>query len=832
MKNQVNFLLQKAVDNFHVGNLDQTKTLLNNILKIHPKNFDALHLMGVVLGIKNQHKEALTYLTQALKINPNNNYVNFNLAKALSESGNDLEAIKYHEVAIKLSPNHPEAKLNFGKSLFQLKRYEEAINLYNQVLQLKADFVEAWVAKGASLRLLKRYEEALSHQHHAIQLRPDFAEAWLSKGITLHELKLHDEALSHLHQSIQLNPDFAEAWAGMGIIFRDLKRYDEALAHLDRAIQLKPDFAEAWSDMGITLHDMKRSIDAITCFDQAIQLKPDFAEAWSSKGNTLHDLKKLNEAIFHYDRSLTLKPNFAEAWFNKGNTLSILNRYNEALAHYNQAIRLKPSYAEAWANKGVILHELKRYDEAVIHYKEAIQLKPDFAEALSNYGITLKTTGNIELANQIYSKAIKLNPEYLPAYTNLLLNLNYLESLNSEPAIRQAKIFGLKVSEKSHPKFNNWKFSSKCETLKIGFVSGDFRAHSVGHFIEGLITNIDQTKFQIYAFPTFEKPDELTNRIRPFFKEWSPICGMSDFDAATLIHSKGIQILIDLSGHTAHNRLPVFSYKPAPIQVSWLGYPATTGLPEIDYVLGDAQALPTEYKNQFTEKIWHLPNTYLCFTPPKLNLTFSNFPFLENGFITFGSFNNLSKINTKVIETWSKILKSLPNSKLHLKTNQLSNTNIRAQIQEKFSINGVEASRLILNGAIESKEEHFKTYNNVDIALDTFPYPGVTTTAEAIWMGVPVISLKGNSFLSDTAKSILFNVNMIDYVANDIDDYINKAIELAKNTGHLNKLRVNLKHQTLKSPLFDAITFSENFGNTLMNMWRQYTESNTTLLHK
>ncbi len=829
MKNQVNFLLQKALDNFQTGNLSQTKVLLSNILKVHPKNFDALHLMGVVLGIENQHEDALKYLTEALKIDPNNNYVNFNLAKALSESGNDLAAIKYHEAAIKLAPNHAEAKLNLGKSLFQLKRYDEAINFYDQAIQLKPDFTEAWAGKGVTLRLLRRYDDALAHQHQAIQLQPDFAEVWSSKGVTLYELKRYDEALAHQHQAIQLKPDFAEAWAGMGIIFRDLKRYDDALTHLDHAILLKPDFAEAWSDIGITLHDMKRSDDAISCFDQAIKLKPDFAEAWSNKGNTLNSINHYAEAITHYDKAIQLKPTYAEAWSNKGNTLNNINDYVQAATHFDKAIQLKPDYAEAWANKGVTLHELRRYDEAVIHYKKAIQLNPEFAEAFSNYGVTLSTIGNLEMANQNHCKAIQLNPDYFPAYNNLLFNLNYLESLSPELAISKAKLFGLKVSEKSHPKFHNWKFPSNCESLKIGFVSGDFRAHSVGHFLEGLVKNIKQPEFQIYAFPTFEKTDDLTNRIRPFFKEWSPIVGMSDFDAATLIHGKGIQILIDLSGHTAHNRLPVFSYKPAPIQVSWLGYPATTGLPEIDYVLGDAHALPTEYKNQFTEKIWHLPHTYLCLTPPKLNLTIDDSPFIKNGFITFGSFNNLSKINTKVIETWSKILKLVPNSKLHLKTNQLSSDYVKTQIQEKFALHGVNASRLILNGATESKEKHFETYNNIDISLDTFPYPGVTTTAEALWMGVPIISLRGNSFLSSTATSILFNVDMIDCVAKDINDYINKALELAKNTEYLNKLRFNLRHQSLTSPLFDTISFSENFGNTLWDMWHKYTESKSSL---
>jgi predicted O-linked N-acetylglucosamine transferase (SPINDLY family) len=340
--------------------------------------------------------------------------------------------------------------------------------------------------------------------------------------------------------------------------------------------------------------------------------------------------------------------------------------------------------------------------------------------------------------------------------------------------------------------------------------------------LEGLVKNLDTTKFELYAFSTTDLKDDLTKRISSFFQGWHQIHNMPDIDAATLIYKKKIQILIDLAGHTAHNRLPVFSFKPSPVQLSWLGYPATTGLNEIDYILGDQHALPYEYDNQFTEKIWRLPQTYLCLPPPKLYSIEKNPPAYRNGFITFGSFNNLSKINLKVIQIWSHILKSTPNSKLFLKNGALENLYLKKEIIKNFKINGIDSCHLLLEGQTESRETHLKKYNKIDIALDTFPYPGVTTSFEATWMGVPIVSLQGNTFLSRTATSIAINSGLDDLVASNTDEYIYKAIKLASNLNHLREARTFLKENVMQSPLFMSTLFAKNFGDALLGMWDEY----------
>jgi predicted O-linked N-acetylglucosamine transferase (SPINDLY family) len=352
-------------------------------------------------------------------------------------------------------------------------------------------------------------------------------------------------------------------------------------------------------------------------------------------------------------------------------------------------------------------------------------------------------------------------------------------------------------------------------------VSGDLRGHSVGFFVEGLIKNLDSEKFEIHAFSTSPHADELTSRIRPCFRDWMPIHGISDEKAAALIHEKEIDILIDLAGHTAGNRIPVFAYKPAPLQISWLGLPMTTGAAEMDYVIGDAHALPHDHEDQFVESIWRLPDTYLSMDLAYLKSEVNRARRTPNDQITFGSFNNISKINDAVMKAWSEILNRVPSSRLYLKCKQLGSPEVQRETVNRFLAHGVQPDRLLLSAQLGSRPKHLEEYRKVDIALDTFPYPGVTTSAEALWMGVPVLSMKGNSFLSSTATSIAVNAGLIEWVAKDVDEYVAKAVAFASDSSGLSAVCDKLRATIDQSVLFDSPLFAERFGNALMSMWNQ-----------
>jgi protein O-GlcNAc transferase len=353
-------------------------------------------------------------------------------------------------------------------------------------------------------------------------------------------------------------------------------------------------------------------------------------------------------------------------------------------------------------------------------------------------------------------------------------------------------------------------------------VSGDLYQHVVGFFLEGLLSHLDPARIELIAYPAHHKEDELTARIKPFFSAWKPLVGLSDEDAARLIHADGVHVLLDLSGHTAHNRLPVFAWKPAPVQATWLGLPATTGVAQIDYVLGDPHAIPAEYDSHFTETVWRLPESYLCLTVPASPVKVGPLPALSAGQVTFGSFNNLTKMNDAVVAVWARILQSVPGSRLLLKTKQLSEPAVCDKTLQRFAACGIAPERLLLSKTVVSRDDHLAAYNKVDIALDTFPYPGVTTSAEALWMGVPVLSLQGDRFLSRTAGSIAHNAGLPDWVAADEDDYVAKAVAFSTDLQRLAKLRAGLRQQVLASPLFDAPRFARNFEDALWGMWQTH----------
>ncbi|MDA9799390.1 hypothetical protein N9C39_11655, partial [Luminiphilus sp.] len=377
--------------------------------------------------------------------------------------------------------------------------------------------------------------------------------------------------------------------------------------------------------------------------------------------------------------------------------------------------------------------------------------------------------------------------------------------------------FAKAVDETVTSRFDTWSHSQNEESLRIGFVSGDLRSHPVGYFTEGLLTQLQSSSIELFAYPTVNTEDELTERLKACFHAWSPLTGLNDMDAAQKIHSDDIHILIDLSGHTANNRLPVFAWKPAPIQVSWLGYFASTGLSEMDYILGDPYVTPHEEADHFSEKIWQLPETYLGFRPPDLDLEVAPLPAYTNGFVTFGCFNKLARMTDEIVSVRASILHAVPGSKLFLKDKQLDHESGRHRVLSRFAAVDIEADRLILEGG-SPREEYLECYGRVDIALSPFPYGGGTTSVEGLWMGVPVITKKGNHFLSHLGESIAHNSGLSDWIASDEQEYAAKAIAYASNLEALSELRKGMRERILATPLFDVPKFALHFEQAIRAM--------------
>lgn len=512
-------------------------------------------------------------------------------------------------------------------------------------------------------------------------------------------------------------------------------------------------------------------------------------------------------------------PNFGFGWQLLGGALQMQNK--DARPAFQEMVKLMPNEADAHYNLGIALKSAGQFAGAVTSYRRALQLNPNYAEAHYNLGNALKQLGQIAEATDSFRNAIKLKPSLIDAQGNLLFCLNFSTQHTPADYLLEARRFGNIAAGQVKARYNSWQCESQSQRLKVGIVSGDLSHHPVGYFLESLLAHLDRSQIELVAYHTQAKEDDLTIRMKFKFEQWRSLVSLNDQAAAQLIHSDGVHVLIDLSGHTAHSRLPVFAWKPAPVQVTWLGLPTTTGVSEIDYVLGDPIATPFQDADHFSEQIWQLPETYICLSIPEMALEINTLPALKNGFVTFASFNNLVKMNDATVALWARILAAIPSAKLLLKAHQLKDAaTVKATLQ-RFAAQHIGTERLILEGPTTLRANHLTTYHRADLALDPFPYPGVTTSAEALWMGVPVLSMQGDRFMSRTATSIAHNVGLPDWVAANEDDYVAKAIHFASDLAKLSALRNQLREQVRNSPLFDAPRFAKHFEDALWGMWQR-----------
>lgn len=608
-------------------------------------------------------------------------------------------------------------------------------------------------------------------------------------------------------------PQHPFIWKALGAIYQKLGRIEQALAAKQRSVQLATSDPEAYNNLGVCYQDLQRFKEAEASFRQAIHLNPQFCEAYSNLGATLLRLGQDREAELACRQAISLNPAFAQSHTNLGLVLHEVGRLPEAEAAHRYAIRCHPNFEKAHSNLGIVLQSMGRLFDAASAHRDAIRINPSYDKAHSNLGIVLQELGHFTEADQCYREALRINPAYDKAFSNLLFNQNYMPDLDPMSAKKEACRYGQGVSNRCSPKFTEWHAHAKAAKLRIGFVSGDFRNHPVGYFIEGLLKEIDRQAFELIAYPTTPKTDANTQNLRPLFDEWHPIYGMSDFDAAKRIHSQALHVLIDLAGHSEHNRLPVFSYKPAPVQASWLGYFATTGLPEMDYFVGDPIMCPDSEQAHFIEKILPLPEIWLSCAQPQ-GAKPASLPALRNGYITFGAMGNLAKMNADVLNVWANILLRVPGAKLLLKSSQLADLQVIKSVKDTFQKYGVTDGQLVFEGP-SPREDYLLAYNKIDFVLDTFPYPGGTTSVDAAAMGVPVLTLRGSRFLSRLGESIAHNLGSEAWIANDKNEYIMKAIQYASDFSTLASMRKHFRETSKNASIFDPPRFAKGFEDII-----------------
>lgn len=602
-------------------------------------------------------------------------------------------------------------------------------------------------------------------------------------------------------------------------------RFAEARTLFAEICALDRTDAEAWFALGVINGKLNQAAESIECFRKAIALQPGHALAYYNLGMALRGLGKVEEAANAFREVTRLAPQRPEAYINLGNALMNLGRMEEAAACYRALLKLSPSDAEALTRLGRIHHVQGHLEEAVSCYRRALQIEPKYASVYDNLAAALCNQGMFAEAMANHRKALELAPDDEIAHSNFLFTLLYLPEQNPDEILAEHRQWAQVHANVPGgiPLHANSRDPER--RLRVGYVSADFRSHAVGFFFEPLLANHDRNVIEAVCYSGVARPDTTTERLRNMASQWRDISGLGTEQVASMIRADGIDILVDLAGHTSGTRLKVFAHKPAPIQVTYLGYPTTTGLSVMDYRLTDGLADPEGEDVYYTEKLLRLPGAFLCYRPLENCPPVSPLPAMESGYVTFGSFNNLSKISPKVIGLWVKLLQEVPGARLFVKNPSLTDTATRERYYGLFEEQGATRDRVELQGRTVTQAEHLALYSRLDIALDTFPYNGTTTTCEAMWMGVPVITLAGKRHAGRVGISLLNNAGLGEWVAGSSEQYISLAAGLAGDMQKLAALRASLRQRVSDSPLCDGQAFARKVEAAYRKIWRAWCAS-------
>jgi len=746
----------------------------------------------------------------------------FDSALSHHQAGRLAEAEAAYRRILSADPNDADALHLLGVIANQTGRNDEAIDLIGRAVELDPEYAEAHFNLGNALAERGDLDRAIASYGKAIQLTPAYVEAHLNLGDVLLKAGRLDEAIASFQQAVRLKPDYAKAHNNLGSALAEKGRHDEAIAAYRRAIELKPDFAEAHNNVGKPLQETDRLDDALASYRRAIQLKPDFAEAYSNLGNVLSHMGQLDDAITAYRHAIRLKPDFAGPQNNLGNALRDKGQLDEAIVAYRHAIWLKPDFAEAHSNLGAAMAAKGQFNDAIAAYRQAIRLKPDYAEAHTNLGKASKDTGQFDEAIASYRQAMRLNPDLAETHSNLLYTLHFHPGFDARMILEEHRLWNQQHAQPLRkfiqPHADN---RDPDRRLHIGYVSPDFRDHVVGQNLLPLLREHDHRQMEIFCYSNVLRPDALTDQLRGYADVWRSIVGLSDSRAADLIRQDRIDVLVDLTLHSANNRLLVFARKPAPVQVTYLGYCSTTGLETMDYRLSDSHLDPSDSDLPlYSEQTIHLPETYWCYNPRGPTPQPSPPPALANGYVTFGCLNNFAKVSPS-LDLWAQILQSVPRSRLIVHSHPGPHLDA---VRERFAGKGVSADRLEFAGR-QPWPEYLRTYARIDIALDPFPWGGGITTCDALWMGVPVVSLVGRTAVGRGGTSILANVGVPELIARTQDQYVDIATHLAGDLPRLAELRRTLRPRMEASPLMDAPRFARNVESVYREMWKHFISS-------
>lgn len=710
--------------------------------------------------------------------------------------------------------------LKLGLIYIEHERHIDAVGVLSEAISIHQGNCQLHYNRAIAYLNLKDFERAERDFSIIEEINHKNFNTYISIGNIIAKLSSDDKALPHYIKALELAPDDINYLTLVSDKLVQLGRYDEALSYLNKLISLTPNSLRLLNNTGSIYALTGRAIAACQCYTRALEIYPDDLSAICNRGNIYIILKNYSAAEEDFTKALQTSKNNYLAYFGRGNARFYQNKINEAISDFEYVIKIKPDYAMAYNNYGCAQKELNNIESSIILFEQAIYYDQTCAQAFSNRGSALRSMRKMQEAVNSIRQACKLNQLDSNAHSNLLLTLNYLENTNTEAIIearrwdaQHAKSPGLKACAHQRPELVAQR------RLRIGYVSPDLREHAVAYFMGPILTHYNKDHFEVYCYYNHPRRDAISEELSQKVDHWLDCHQMSDSEFANRVYDDKIDILVDLSGHTANNRLLSFAQKPAPVQITYLGYPGTTGLSTIDWRITDGVANPQGTETNYTEALLRLPGSLWCYGPAAGMPDVTELPALTNGHITFGSFNGFNKIDSETVYLWSQILHAVPTARLLIAT--VPQGEMRQKILQEFADLGIQQARIEMHDMLP-KQHFWKLIQSTDITLDPVNVNGATTTCESLWLGVPVISKAGSNFLQRAGLSILSAAGMTEFAPDSNDGCVNLAQILSNDLPRLARIRVELRQKLNQSSLTNATVFTINIEKLFQQAWDQW----------
>ncbi|RDY07178.1 putative UDP-N-acetylglucosamine--peptide N-acetylglucosaminyltransferase SPINDLY, partial [Mucuna pruriens] len=790
--------------------------LYERVLESDAGNVEALIGKGICLQMQNMGRHAFESFSEAIRLDPQNACALTHCGILYKDEGRLMEAAESYQKALQVDPSYKAAAECLAIVLTDI---------------------------GTNIKLAGNTQEGIQKYFEALKIDPHYAPAYYNLGVVYSEMMQYDTALTFYEKAASERPMYAEAYCNMGVIYKNRGDLESAITCYERCLAVSPNFEIAKNNMAIALTDLGTKVKlegdinrGVAFYKKALYFNWHYADAMYNLGVAYGEMLKFDMAIVFYELAFHFNPHCAEACNNLGVIYKDRDNLDKAVECYQLALGIKPNFSQSLNNLGVVYTVQGKMDAAASMIEKAIIANPTYAEAYNNLGVLYRDAGDIALAINAYEQCLKIDPDSRNAGQNRLLAMNYIDEGNDDKLFEAHRDWGRRFM-RLYPQFTSWDNSKDPERpLVIGYVSPDYFTHSVSYFIEAPLVYHDYTNYKVIVYSAVVKADAKTIRFREKVLKkggiWKDIYGTDEKKVADMVREDQVDILIELTGHTANNKLGMMACRPAPVQVTWIGYPNTTGLPTIDYRITDSQADPPETKQKHVEELVRLPDCFLCYTPSPEAGAVCPTPALSNGFITFGSFNNLAKITPKVLQVWARILCAIPNSRLVVKCKPFCCDSVRQRFLSTLEKLGLEPLRVDLLPLILLNHDHMQAYSLMDISLDTFPYAGTTTTCESLYMGVPCVTMAGSVHAHNVGVSLLSKVGLGHLIAKNEDEYVKLAVKLASDVSALENLRMSLRELMSKSPLCDGANFILGLESTYRQMWRRYCKGDVPSLKR